>query len=88
MFNDIGNTIGTAAKILFILSIIVGCFWTLISLNSSGSIIIPIIVGIGGCISSILMYGLSVIIDRIIRIDEKIETILKGNDATHASINE
>ncbi len=88
MFHDNLNTFSTASKVLFILSIIITCFWILISLDAEGNIIIPIIAGIGGCVLSILMYGLSVIINKIVRIENKLDTILKGIDTAHDSENE
>lgn len=62
MFDDIDNTIKKLAKILFILNIIGGVIWIIMSIRSDSSLLTPIVMCIVGVTSSIVIYGFGEVI--------------------------
>ena len=72
MFEKIDDTILVLGKILFLLSIVGGFIWIIISYSDGRSILIPIIVSISSCILSLLMYGFGEIIYHLKRMDYKL----------------
>ena len=72
IFENIDDTILVLGRILFLLSIVGGIIWIIISYSDGRSILIPIIVSISSCISSLLMYGFGEIIYHLKRIDNKL----------------
>lgn len=50
----------------------VGVIWVIISIDGGTSVSPPIIVGVSGCISSLLIYGFGEVIYHLKRIDNKL----------------
>ena len=89
MFNNIQNTLKSFAKFIFWLSVVLTVIWSVIIIDSNAKLnvhyykyninilirfIQPIVLFLGGTISSFLIYGLGEIIEVLKNIDRKLNS--------------